>query len=359
MEKSRPRLAFTLLVLLGINAMNFFDRQVPGAVTEPMRKELDLSDFQLGWLTPAFLILYATVGVPLGRWSDIGRRTRILAAGVMVWSALTAVSGLAWNFASLFLMRLGVGIGEATCAPTANSLVGDLFPPERRARAISVFMLGLPIGLGLGFIVSGTIAQHWGWRSAFYLAALPGLVLGLLSLWIPEPARGTVEAHAVGGERRQGSPVLLVLRIPTMWWIILSGALHNFNMYAIGSFLSPYLSRYHGVSLQAASWISGVVYGCFGGLGIFLGGWACDWIVRRRIRGRLEITTLALACGIPCIYLALLQPAREVWQFAAWMLPGCMMLYVYYSGVYAAIQDIVEPALRARLCRSTSLPCTS
>jgi predicted MFS family arabinose efflux permease len=207
-------------------------------------------------------------------------------------------------------------------------------------------MLGLPIGLGLSFIVSGNVADLWGWRAAFMVAAIPGLILGLLCLWVPEPPRGRAEEHLVGADCRQGSPYWLVLRIPTMWWIILSGALHNFNMYAIGSFLNPFLQRYHGLSTSEASWISGAVYGCFGGLGVFLGGWTCDWIVKRRIRGRLEITTLALAVATPCIYLALQQPAGAFFRFGAWMLPGCMLLYVYYSGVYAAIQDIVEPALR-------------
>jgi MFS family permease len=346
MPTTKRGLVFTLCVLLGINTMNFFDRQVPGAVTEPLRKELHLSDTEVGWLTPAFLLLYAVVGIPLGRWADVGHRTKILAAGVTVWSLMTAVSGLAWNFTSLFITRLGVGVGEASCAPTANSLLGDLFPRERRARAISVFMLGLPIGLGLSFIISGNVADRWGWRAAFYLAAVPGLILGLLSLWIPEPPRGGAESHVVGAARRQGSPVLLVLGIPTMWWIILSGALHNFNMYAIGSFLAPFLSRYHGLTTGQAGWISGVVYGCFGGLGIFLGGWLCDWIVHRRISGRLEISALAILIAAPCIYQALQQPGGAVWAFAAWMLPGCMLLYVYYSGVYAAIQDIVEPGLR-------------
>jgi predicted MFS family arabinose efflux permease len=265
---------------------------------------------------------------------------------VTVWSLLTAVSGLAGGFWSLFLARLGVGVGEASCAPTANSLLGDLFPRERRARAISLFMLGLPLGLGLSFIVSGLVSDRWGWRAAFYVAAVPGFVLGLLSLAIAEPPRGAAEDRAVGASRRRGSPILLVLRIPTMWWIILSGALHNFNMYAIGSFLSPFLQRYHGLSTGNAGLINGVVYGIFGGCGIFLGGWACDWIVKRRVSGRLEVSTLAAALAGPCIWLALSEPPGSVWAFAAWMLPGSMLLYVYYSGVYAAIQDIVEPALR-------------
>jgi MFS family permease len=345
MGTSQPRLMFTLWVLLAINTMNFFDRQVIGVVAEPLRKELHLSDTEYGWLTPAFICLYAVAGIPLGLWVDAGRRTKILALGVGVWSLLTATSGLAWSFWSLFLMRLGVGLGEASCAPAANSLLGDLVPRQRRARAISFFMIGLPVGLGLSSVVSGTIADWWGWRAAFFVACLPGLALAVVCLWLPEPARGAAEESAVGALRRPGPPLLLVLGIPSMWWIILSGALHNFNMYALGAFLSPFLQRYHGLTTGQAGWVSGLVYGC-GGVGIFLGGWACDRLGRRRVSGRLEVSTLALAVATPCIFLALGQPGHEVLGFIAWMLPACLLLYVYYSGVYATIQDIVEPALR-------------
>ncbi len=345
MKTPTPGLAFTLGVLLAINALNFYDRQVLGAVAEPVRKQLALDDVQYGWLTPAFVLLYAVAGMPLGRLADRGRRTRILAVGVLLWSVMTALSGLAWSFWSMFALRLGVGIGEATCAPTANSLLGDLFPRERRARALAVFMIGLPLGLALSSLVSGMIARQWGWRPAFCVAGLPGLVLGILCLLIPEPARGTAETHDVGVERRRGSPLVLVLSIPTMWWIILSGALHNFNMYAVGAFLTPFLQRYHGLNIAEAGWVSAAAYAC-GGVGLFLGGWVCDRIVRRRITGRLEIAMLASAVAGGCIFFALRQEARAVVAFTAWMLPGCLFLYVYYAGVYAAIQDIIEPALR-------------
>jgi MFS family permease len=137
-----------------------------------------------------------------------------------------------------------------------------------------------------------------------------------------------------------------VLRIPTMWWIILSGALHNFNMYALGHFLSPLLIREYGVRIDRANWICGIVYGFGGGLGVLLGGWCCDRVVRHRIGGRLQVAALALLVATPCLFLALQQSREHLWGFAGWMLPGCMCLYVYYSGVYATIQDIVEPALR-------------
>ncbi|HXG09688.1 MAG TPA: MFS transporter [Gemmataceae bacterium] len=340
------RLIYAVIVLFGINTMNFYDRQVLGVVNEPVRKLWHLSDTELGLLGTAFVLLYAVVGLPLGWWADVGRRKVILAGGVLLWSAMTALSGLAWNFGSLFAFRLGVGVGEASCAPAANSLLGDLFPRQQRARAISLFMLGLPVGLGLSFIVSGELAQRLGWRAALFVAGMPGLLLGLLALALPEPPRGAAEAYAVGAARREGSPLRAVLRIPTMWWIILSGALHNFNMYAFGHFLVSLLERYHGQTTREAGWIAGVVYGCFGGLGILWGGWLCDWAVRRRVSGRLEVATLALLVATPCLFLALRQPPGYVWAFAAWLLPACTLLYFYYAGVYATIQDIVEPSLR-------------
>ena len=162
----RQRL-FTLWLLFGINALNFFDRQILGAVTEPVRKEWRLTDTELGWLGTAFTLLYAVVGVPLGRLADAWRRKQLLAMGLALWSAMTYASGLCRSFASMFAARLAVGVGEAACAPTSSSLIGDLFRPHERARALSVFMLGLPVGIALSYATSGTVAQHYGWRAAF------------------------------------------------------------------------------------------------------------------------------------------------------------------------------------------------
>src|SRR5262249_37629285 len=152
MGAALPRVGFTLCVLVGINTMNFFDRQILPAVQEKIRRDWGLSDSELGWLGTAFILLYAVVGLPLGRLADVGRRQWILAGGVGLWSLMTLGSGLAWSFASLFVLRLGVGVGEASCAPAATSLIGDLVPPGRRARALSLFMVGLPMGLALSFL---------------------------------------------------------------------------------------------------------------------------------------------------------------------------------------------------------------
>jgi MFS family permease len=220
--------------------MNFFDRQILGAIGEPIRKEWGLSDSTLGALGTAFTLLYAFVGVPFGRLTDRTKRTRILSAGVFVWSLMTATYGAARNFWQLFACRLGVGVGEASSAPAATSIIGDLFPASRRARALSIFMLGLPFGIAVSFAVSGTITRSYGWRSAFYVAGIPGLLCALMVLFIRDPKRGATETHKIGKRQRDGSPYRLVLSTPTIRWLIVSGALHNFNMYAIGSFITRF-----------------------------------------------------------------------------------------------------------------------
>jgi len=206
MDRDRTRCLFALWLLFAVNTMNFFDRQILAAITEPIRKEWGLSDTQLGVLGTAFTLLYAMIGVPLGRLADVWKRKWLLAIGVAFWSALTYTSGLCRGFWTLFAARLGVGVGETACAPTSSSLIGDLYGPHERGRALSVFMLGLPVGLALSYIVSGTIAQHYGWRAAFFIAGVPGLVLAALSMLLHEPSRGSIEARGIGAARRGGSP---------------------------------------------------------------------------------------------------------------------------------------------------------
>ena len=340
-------LIFTFCVLVGINTMNFYDRQVLPAVQEKIRKDWKLSDTELGWLGTAFILLYAVVGLPLGRLADRWNRRWLLAAGVALWSAMTVLSGFAWGFWSLFVFRLGVGIGEATCAPTASSLIGDLVPAKGRARAMSIFMIGLPLGQALSFFVSGFVAQRHGWQTAFFVAGIPGLILAVAVLFIIDPARGGADTHA--GTTAAPLPFAVVVRrvlsMPTMWLIILSGALHNFNMYALGTFVASFLVRLHGVSIEQAGYVSGLVFG-FGALGLFVAGWLGDRAFRRGPAGRLHVAWVALALAIPCFLFALDAPSGRLWLCVAGLLPGYLLFYFYYGTVYATIQDIIEPASR-------------
>lgn len=344
---TKGKVWFALAVVFAINMMNFYDRLIIGAVGESIRKEWGLSDTQLGYLGTAFIVLYALVGVPLGRLADRSNRSRILTVGVTIWSLLTAASGFAQNIWQMAALRLSVGVGEASCAPAANSLIGDLFPASTRARAMSIFMLGLPLGNAACLMFSGTLAKYYGWQSAFFVALVPGLLCALGASMLTEPARGANEAHAIGTMKRAGSPYLLVLSIPTMCWIIASGALHNFNMYTIGGFLTPYLMRVHGVDVQVAGWISMGVYGLAGVPGMIVGGWLGDMIIRRRRNGRMLLAAFAIAAAVPLMYFALEQPAGDWVPFSIMFGLGCMMMYAYYATVYSTIQDVIEPSLRA------------
>ena len=337
----RSRATYALWVLFAINAMNFFDRQIGGALAEPIRKEWGLSDSALGALSTAFTLLYAFVGIPLGRLSDRTSRKRILGIAVFVWSLLTSLSAMVRSYGQMFATRLGVGAGEAACAPAATSLIGDLFPPARRARAMSVFMLGLPIGIALSYLVSSFVAHAWGWRAAFVVAGIPGVLCAIAAFFIDEPQRGMLETRAFTPR-----PWRALLTIPTMWWLILSGALHNFNMYALGSFLAPMLMRYHGATLRQAGVIAMASYGLAGIPGLLIGGALADRLSLRRENGRLIVGAISILISVPLLLLALLTPAHHTLMFGLFAAAGAMAMYVYYSSVYATLHDVVEPSLR-------------
>jgi MFS family permease len=344
---TKPRLLFTLAVLLGINTMNFYDRQVGAAVQEQLKADWGSSDKVLGYLGSAFIILYAIFGVPFGRLADVGRRKLILAGGIAVWSVMTFGSGFAWGFWSLFILRLAVGIGEATCAPAANSLIGDLVPPERRSRALSLFMIGLPLGLALGSFFSGLIVRYFRWQTAFYVAGVPGFLLAIGALFMTEPPRGAADAHASAPHRNLSffQVARVVLGLPTIWWIIASGALHNFNMYAIGQWSASFLQRYHEVDAKEANQVVALAQAA-GVLPLFAIGWLGDRAFRHGVNGRLHVAWIMVAVTVPCLFLALAAPPKELWRCAAWLVPGYGLLFAYYGTVYATIQDIIEPHFR-------------
>jgi predicted MFS family arabinose efflux permease len=335
---------YALGVLFGINLMNFFDRQIAGALGEPIRLEFGLNDTQLGLVATVFTLVYASVGVPLGRLTDNWLRTRLISIGVTFWSLLTAASGLAWNFTSFLLTRIGVGIGEASCAPASQSLIGDLYPPERRARAMAIFMLGLPLGLFSAYILSGVIGQAWGWRAAFLVACIPGLILAALALLIKEPPRGAVEART--SQLQPVSPYRMVMRIKTMWWIVLSGLLYNFAIYAVNVFQTPFLQRFHELGLQDANLLSALSLGLAGVVGLWVGGWLGDRLRVTRPNGRVLVAAVALLLAAPCAFLALQQPKGGLAMFTTLMGLSTALSFAYYSTVYAAIQDVVPPNAR-------------
>ena len=275
-EKINKRGAWGVLFLLFLaNLFNFFDRTIPAIIVEPVRKEWSLTDTQLGVISAVFTIVYAIAGIPLGRLADRLSRKKIIGWGLGVWSAFTALNGIAWNYMSFLLIRAGVGIGEASYAPAANSMIGDMFKSEKRARAIGIFMLGLPLGLMLAFFSVGFIIEAFeSWRAAFYVAAIPGLILAIIFFFIREPERGGMDtvAHSEGVDK----PFRRIMKVKTMWWIILSGLTFNFAAYATNAFMVPMMQRFFHFELLDAALATGVIVGITGLLALTLGGWVAD-----------------------------------------------------------------------------------
>ncbi len=345
-QKTDRRAAwFALIVLFLINLVNFFDRLIIGAVGEPIRREFELSDTSLGLLSTAFTLLYAFVGIPFGRMADRYPRKRILAAGVFAWSLLTFASGFARNFWQIFLLRLGVGVGEASCAPAATSLISDLFPEDKRARAMSIFMLGLPVGIALSFLVSGTVAREYGWRAAFFVAGVPGILLAVAALFIREPGRAPHPTVA-STTTFAWAPFRTVLSSWTMFWLILSGALHNFSLYALSSFMTPYLMRFHDLDIRDANIIAMLVNGIFTLPGLIRGGIAGALAKRGRVNGGLIVVAAATLFSVPLFISAIMAEAGNTTLFLFAMGGAFALMYFYYSITYATIAEITPPNLR-------------
>ncbi|SDF75687.1 spinster family MFS transporter [Phytopseudomonas seleniipraecipitans] len=340
--------AWRILFLLFLaNLFNFFDRTIPAIIIEPIRMEWRLSDFQLGMIGTAFTLVYAIAGLPLGRMADTGSRRKIMGWGLAAWSALTAVNGLAWNYWSFLLIRMGIGIGEASYAPAANSLIGDLFPAHKRARAMGIFMLGLPLGLLLAFFSIGAmVAAFDSWRAPFFIAAVPGLILAVFVFFIKEPRRGAAEDIQVAATP-VSQPLRKVLRIPTFWWLVLAGLAFNFATYACNSFMVPMLQRYFLMPLQEAAVATGVIVGLTGLVGLTLGGWIADRIHQKYRNGRLLFAAFSMLVATLCTGYGLYAGRIEIGLFVALFSLGWLFAYNFYTCVYTAIQDVIEPRLRA------------
>ncbi|ROO86736.1 putative MFS family arabinose efflux permease [Actinocorallia herbida] len=338
--------AHRVLALLTLaNFMNFYDRTVPAIVVEPIKAEFGLGDGHIGAVTSAFTVVYALAGIALGRVADRGSRRRVMAGGLVVWSLFTAVSGGAWSFAALLLFRLGVGIGEASYAPAANAMIFDVFPPGRRARAIGVFQLGIPVGLLAAFLSVGWIVEATGsWRVPFLLAAVPGFVLAALMLTLPEPRRDAA-GRAAAPPLRQA--VRSILAIPTVRRLVLAGVGVQIPAHSMTTFLVPYLQRHFGLGIGAAAQSAGLVLGLTGIAGLLLGGVAADRAGRRSLPARMTAGAAGVALSAPLTLAALLADATAVTAFLTLFAAGWLFHYFFITTALPAIADVVEPHLRA------------
>lgn len=289
--------AYVLLILTGVYTFNFIDRQILVILQESIKADLGLSDTQLGLLTGfAFAIFYATLGIPIARWADSSNRKNIVALSLTIWSAMTAISGLALNYWHLFLARVGVGIGEAGGSPPAHSIISDYFPPEKRATALSIYSIGIYVGILIGFLAGGWINQYFGWRMAFAAIGLPGILYALIVFFtVKEPMRGQqdilIKQQVTSSDLKTVTKQLLSHK--TFIYLAFAAGLNAFGSYGVGNFVPPFLARVHGLdSATIGTWLS-LTAGFGGGLGVFLGGYLADRFGQKDIRWYLWLPVIA------------------------------------------------------------------
>ena len=340
---------YVLTVLILVYTCNFIDRSLLGVLGQAVKTELKLQDWQLGVLAgPAFALLYSFGGLPAARLAERNKRTTILASAVAVWSAMTALCGLATGFATLALARVGVGLGEAAYMPPAYSLIADYYPPEKRASALGVFTLGVPLGAFLGAILGGVLAQAWGWRAAFLALGVPGVVLAVLfRLTVAEPPRGALDPGPPpsGEAPTLGAVLKHVLARPAFVHLTIGATLTAFSGYAVAQFAIPFLLRGYPLDLRTASTAYGVVGALSAAVGVVGGGYIADAAGKRDARLRAIIPGVALIAAAPLYILAFAQPT--VIRLGALVIAPAILQYLYLAPVFALAQNMVEARMRA------------
>lgn len=335
-------------MLFLVYVFNFIDRQILSILIDPIKEELGVSDSAMGFLTGfAFAIFYAVAGIPIARLADRGVRRSIIAVGLTVWSVMTALCGLAGNFLQLAAARIGVGVGEAACSPPSHSLISDYFPPERRATAISIYNSGIAIGVLLGYLAGGWIAQFFGWRAAFFVVGVPGVFVALLVRFtLREPPRGQMDGPGADtGTEPLREVARFLLARKSFLCLAIAGGMSAFSAYGFGTWLPPFLGRVHGMqSGEIGSWL-GLISGIGGFIGMILGGWITDRLGRRDKRWYMWVPAISLALYYPFVLMFLLLDNVRVGLLL--YLPGVIFASMYLGPVIAITHAMVKVRMRA------------
>lgn len=340
--------AYVLFILVVVYTFNFIDRQIVGILAVPIKADLLLTDTQLGLMGGlAFALFYTGLGIPVAMLADRFSRTWIMTAALVIWSGMTAVSGLATNFWQLFCARLGVGVGEAGGVAPAYSLIADYFPPDRRARAMSVYSFGIPIGSAIGIVFGGVIASMINWRWAFFIVGIAGIVIApLFRLTVKEPPRGGFDRKREPAAAPGLAQIVRTLvRKPSFWLLSLGASSSSMMGYGIFFWLPSFFVRSYDLTLLNASLFYGAVLLLGGLVGIWAGGWMGDRFGQEKRAQYARIPAIAFLCTVPFYILALLSPTLTL-AFFVLLVPTALGL-VWLGPVITAIQHLVRPDMRA------------
>jgi MFS family permease len=353
---AQPTNRFYLLGLLVlIYTSNYVDRVIVGVVGQSLKTDLQLTDAQLGLLNGmAFILFYALMGVPLGHLADRANRKWLLSSCLALWSLMTTLSGFAGSFAQLMAARIGVGIGEAGSTPVGHSLISDSFPPEKRGTAVAVFGAGAPMGIIIGTVGGGWVAQHYGWRAGMMAVGLPGLVLALLLLTtIKEPVRGSFDAPT----DQKALPLRQALRTllvdPLFRHVAIGLASAAVAVYSISAFAVPLLMRSYHLSLFGAASAFGLSYGLSGVAGSFIGGPLTDRAAKSDPRWYTRLPAIVYTAAGALLILALYAPNYGL--FVALFVPGAVLLYIGLAPALSVLLNRFSPHMRGSVSALTLL----
>ena len=341
-------LRYALGLLTFVYIVNFVDRQILAILLQSIKEDLGLSDVQLGLLSgTAFGIFYATLGVPIARLADHYSRKGVIAISLAIWSAMTALCGSAVGFVSLLAFRVGVGVGEAGGSPPAHSMISDYFPPERRATALGIFSLGVPIGILLGFLAGGWLAESLGWRRAFVLVGAPGVLLALVvAFTLREPPRGHSEGLQSQGQPPSARDVIAFLwRARSFRHLSLGSALYAFVGYSVVNWSPAFFMRSHAMGTgEVGTWLAGII-GIGGGIGVYMGGALGDRWAQTDARGRVFLPAIAMLVGVPFSFVVYLSDHTTTAMLAL-TIPAMTGL-MYQAPAFAVTQSLATPRMRA------------
>jgi len=338
---------YALGLLVVANTISQIDRQVMYVLVEPVRLDLGLDDSQVGLLVGlGFAFFYTIAAVPLGRLADRANRRNIIALALAAWSAMTALCGVARSFVELLVARIGVGIGEAGCTPSAQSLISDYFPLEQRARALSTYQLGVPIGLLIGLGFGGFLADQLGWRATFFVVGFPGLAMALVVRFsLREPTRGMSDVRVDDRVQPVGEIARFLWRMTTMRHLLVALSLQTLTLSAHGAFNAAFLNRIHGLSLTAAGLQLGLVSGLAGGLGTYAGGWLGDRFAGRDLRWYVWWPMAGAMFSLPFSLFA--YGTSDATLAVLSLAFGVVGSYAYSGAGHAIVQSLVKPRMRA------------
>jgi MFS transporter, Spinster family, sphingosine-1-phosphate transporter len=345
---------WALGILAVINLLSYLDRFIVAALSQSLKEaHLGLTDANLGSLMSGFLVVYTLVAPIFGSLGDRRSRPRLIALGVGIWSFATALSGFAVNYVTLLLARASVGVGEAAYVTIAPSLLSDYFPIRQRGRVMAVFFCAIPVGSALGYVVGGLVDKHWGWRNAFFVAGIPGLILAASCLFLRDPPRG-----AQDGEKPDAKKQASGFNLRETWatWVrlaknkayaitVLGYAAYTFAIGGLGFWMPAFLERVRGIPRAEATVSFGTIVVVTGFIGTFVGGWMGDFFAKKSKQAYLWVSAVATLIAAPLVWEAL--TAASYSTYTVCMVAAQLCMFLSTGPINAAIVNLVIASERA------------